>query len=478
MSAAPPFEAIDHLHVHVTDRPAAEAWYRRVLGLRRVAALAHWAAGGGPLTLADDAGQLHLALFERPPRGGQPTIALRVPAAGLLDWRAHLRRELGQAPDIVDHGETRSIYFADPDGNGFEITTAGREGEGPVLHALLDAELGRAPEYLDAHRASVGDLPADGGAYSSHLPMALHALAALGADDTRLQQWADKAFAAVPGRVAWPALDAAEQGFAALLRRDGVAATMAQALPALMPGCGGMAFHLLIRTAHAWEAGHEAQLARALAHWQVRAAPLPGPAEVDHEGLDWADWVQALLALPRPAGMTQPWISARMRHVAAAPGFQDLAPRLRLVPGLLAQGARWAAMAYAGSGNFTLLHALTASRAAGLLLPLMPAAARPAALRAFTRQLGAALIASRWPGPGAQAQRSESPEPPGWDELRTQAIAHDDEHVIKVVHAAWQLGRTEADPVWRQAAARALDRTAAPAAPRPVGADEPHGRLR
>jgi|GEM_PF-282007 len=447
----PSFDAIDHLHLHVADRAAAEAWYARVLGLRRLPELEHWAGDGGPLTLSDDAGRLHLAVFERPPQGGTPTIALRVSASGLLDWRAHLRRELGQAPALVEHGESRSIYFADPDGNGFEITSYEREGDGPVLRELLDRELGHAPEYLDAQRASTGELPPSGGAYSSHLPMALQALAALGANEPRLRDWAVQAFATVPASAPWPELEQTEQRIAAALQRDGVGATLMRRLPALMPGCGGMAFHLLIRSAHAWESGHAAQLARALAYWSLRSAPLPGPAEVEGERLGLQEWAQALLALPLPPGMNQPWIGARMLHAAAQPAFQQIAPRLRLEPGLLAALARWIAQAYADSGNFTLLHGLTATRAMSQLLPLLAPAARPAALRDFTRQLGAALIASRWRG-----ERADAPAPGDWDHLRAAAIAHDDEHAIKLVHAAWQLGRGDGDPVWRQAAARAL----------------------
>lgn len=447
----PAFEAIDHLHLNVSDRPAAEAWYARVLGLRRLAAYEHWAQDGGPLTLADADGRLNLALFERPPQGGAPTIALRVSAAGLPTWLEHLRLEIGQAPALVDHGKSRSIYFKDPDGNGFEITCYESEGDGPLLRELLSQELNHAPEYLDAQRASSGALPPDGGAFSSHVPMALHALAALGADDARLRSWSVSAFAETPLNPHWPELEQAEQRIAEALQRDGVGPTLARRLPALLPGCGGMAFHLLIRTAHAWESGHRGQLARSLAYWEVRNEALPGPAEVEGERLGLNDWLAALLALPLPQGMNQPWISARMQHAAAQPGFQTLAPRLRIEPGLLEKIARRLAEAYAGSGNFTLLHGLTSTRAITLLLPLLPPAARSAALRDFTRQLAAGLIASRW--------RGEQQPPPAageWAELRAAAIAHDDEHAIKLVHTAWQFGRLDADPVWRQAAARAL----------------------
>ena len=119
---APPLDGVDHLHVFVADRAAAERWYADALGLRRVEALAHWAADGGPLTLADAADRVHLALFERPPQPNRATIALGTDAAGFIAWRRRLAHWLGEAPEAVDHGVSWSIYFSDPDGNPYEIT--------------------------------------------------------------------------------------------------------------------------------------------------------------------------------------------------------------------------------------------------------------------------------------------------------------------------------------------------------------------
>jgi NAD(P)-dependent dehydrogenase (short-subunit alcohol dehydrogenase family) len=119
---APPLDGVDHLHVFVTDRAAAERWYAGALGLRRVEALAHWAAGGGPLTLADAADRVHLALFERPSQPNRATIALGTDAAGFIAWRQRLAHWLAAAPEAVDHDVSWSIYFSDPDGNPYEIT--------------------------------------------------------------------------------------------------------------------------------------------------------------------------------------------------------------------------------------------------------------------------------------------------------------------------------------------------------------------
>lgn len=134
--AVPPLSSVDHLHVFVQDRAAAERWYADVLGLRRVDALAHWAADGGPLTLADAADRVHLALFERPPQPNRATIALGVDAAAFIAWRAHLARWLGAAPEAVDHDQSWSIYFSDPDRNPYEITCYQHD----TIAAALQAE--------------------------------------------------------------------------------------------------------------------------------------------------------------------------------------------------------------------------------------------------------------------------------------------------------------------------------------------------
>jgi len=117
----PPIGGFDHLHVYVADRAAAVRWYARVLGLSPVEALRHWAEGGGPLTLADADGRVHVALFERPPQANRAVLALAVPSADWPRWRAHLRAQ-GIASTFEDHGESWSVYFDDPDGNPYEIT--------------------------------------------------------------------------------------------------------------------------------------------------------------------------------------------------------------------------------------------------------------------------------------------------------------------------------------------------------------------
>jgi len=134
----PKIDRIDHIHLFVTDRKRAELWYKDVLGLERVPELAVWAAEpGGPLTLADRAASFHLALFERPPQPCRSTIALSVGKDDFLAWRAHLTKALGSSPELQDHGMTWSMYFSDPDGNPYEITSYDYAALEPSLRRVV-----------------------------------------------------------------------------------------------------------------------------------------------------------------------------------------------------------------------------------------------------------------------------------------------------------------------------------------------------
>lgn len=120
---APALLGFDHIHVYVRDRAAAEQWYAAVLGLERTPALVFWSAGGGPLTLQDASGTVHIALFERPHQPTRSTVALRVSGREFRAWRAHLKAVAGLSVTEEDHEASVSLYFHDPDGNPYEITS-------------------------------------------------------------------------------------------------------------------------------------------------------------------------------------------------------------------------------------------------------------------------------------------------------------------------------------------------------------------
>ena len=275
---------------------------------------------------------------------------------------------------------------------------------------------------------------------SNHLPMALAALKRLGADDARLTAFA-KTYSArlrpAPAAAVWPAGDPwrAQLGqpaawpayrhlFLYWLVSEGAEAVLQQALPRLLQGCGAAAFHGLIRTAYAVQAGHGQELADALAYWACRWLDL-GPLPPAGSRADPAPLLRAL-DQPVPAGAL---IVDRMIAAAAHPDFNAGTAGLRIDDHTLPRLARLAARLYARSGNFTALHLVTSAQALGVLLPFIDDT--PPALAAYWRAYAAGFVAS-----GAVLGRAPAARP--WPELMAAARASDDDHLIKLVDACRQ----------------------------------------
>ncbi len=123
-------EQIDHVEVFVPDRHEAARWYERVFGLEIMDGFEEWASNsGGPLMVSSGNGT-KLALFEGVPQGeGEPVgfrrTAFRVGGEGFVEFLGRLS-ELGIHSRTTDHGKAYSVYFPDPYGNDFEVTTYDR----------------------------------------------------------------------------------------------------------------------------------------------------------------------------------------------------------------------------------------------------------------------------------------------------------------------------------------------------------------
>lgn len=118
----PQITSIDHAHVYVANWDDAEEWYGKVLGFKRVERFMVWAVKGGPLTLENPLGNVHLALFEREDHPDTSSIAFGATGREFLAWKTHLEDQ-GLQLRVTDHKLAYSLYFSDPWGNLHEITT-------------------------------------------------------------------------------------------------------------------------------------------------------------------------------------------------------------------------------------------------------------------------------------------------------------------------------------------------------------------
>jgi catechol-2,3-dioxygenase len=151
-----PVSRLNHAVLYVRDATAAAAFYHDVLGFEVVES----AFGGRAVFMRAGAGDNHhdLGLFSvgatapRSPRGstGLYHLAWEVPTIEDLAQAARVLGEAGALGGASDHGVSKSLYGADPDGNEFEIMwRVPREawGEyaerGVVLPLDLEAELAR-----------------------------------------------------------------------------------------------------------------------------------------------------------------------------------------------------------------------------------------------------------------------------------------------------------------------------------------------
>ncbi len=128
--------SLDHVHVYVPNRREALQWYERVLGLKPVERYQEWAVENGPQMISADAGNTMIALFKADPAATdtptrRATIAFRVDVNGFCRFVQRLDEvcivdDTGRrvtVHDVVDHRLAFSIYFCDPYGNRYEITT-------------------------------------------------------------------------------------------------------------------------------------------------------------------------------------------------------------------------------------------------------------------------------------------------------------------------------------------------------------------
>jgi hypothetical protein len=307
----------------------------------------------------------------------------------------------------------------------------------PQLHELLNANLLLPPEYQDK--------------LTNHLPMALHCLYSLGASSHRMREFYEhyarrfqsqsqtSSAPESPLTVAdWRRLRGQSDAypmllayFNALVARNGADASLRLVLPDLMSGVAAAAFHGVIRTSHAVEAAHAGELAAALAYWAWRWQPLAEPP-IAGPLLEFDSWAKLLIEKAPGWQCEGSLIAIRIHEASQSDTYQALAGAL--VPTATAEKritdlAALAVDRYVVKPNFTVLHMITGLRAVRRLLPWMQDSETLQAM--LVRCVVAAYLAARI----TPSDRATIPKTKSWTEVIDVALASDDDHLIKLVHA-------------------------------------------
>jgi catechol-2,3-dioxygenase len=121
-----PVARLNHAVLYVRDLDRSVEFYRTVFGFEEVSRIRDFAAF---MRAAGTDNHHDLGLFAvgleapRPPRGsvGLYHLAWEVPRIEDLATAARVLAEAGAMGGASDHGVSKSLYGADPDGNEFEI---------------------------------------------------------------------------------------------------------------------------------------------------------------------------------------------------------------------------------------------------------------------------------------------------------------------------------------------------------------------
>ncbi|WP_230414132.1 questin oxidase family protein [Collimonas silvisoli] len=328
----------------------------------------------------------------------------------------------------------------------------------------------------------------DNQGFANHCPMALCALAGMGAQPARLQEFFDmweRRFAAAArpvvkpvsrdvnhdiNREAWLACIGDANAFPALreyleewIWSAGADAVLEQVLSRIPFAPASVAFHALIRLSYGLEAQHVGEIAAGLAalvsgnlHIDMGPEQRPPAASVNQ---GWDILSRALGG----AKFTGDWITTRVQAAVADPRFRATLPAAPPQPGLLDDMALAAIALYWQTNNFTALHIVTGLHAARRVLAHLPAALAQRllpdlwiAVCAAYASIGAPPLAAS----NAMLNDDESlvDSADAWQDLFTTAIASDDDHVIKMVYTCYCENLRAPSPFYLAAAARRAGR--------------------
>lgn len=304
---------------------------------------------------------------------------------------------------------------------------------------------------------------------TNHCPMALVALARMGASSDRLRAFFDHwaaTYAIIETQPAcaieggdWLAQLGNGAAFSSLQRHFGESIA-ARGAPAVVGDVFGRApdapatgaFHAIIRTAYGIEAGHAGEIAAGLAAYVATNLPIPIEWNGRRRALSAKDGLARVSDLFSGARWPAGSITGRLKAIAADPEFCSALPAPPAGDALLDDMARAAIELYWQAPDFTILHMVTGMHAARVLFAQLPEALAQRLIPSTWTAFCAAYVSV-----GAPPLRSV--EPPGcdagWPEVLRLAAGSDNDHVIKMADSCFQESlRDPGSPYYLAAAAR------------------------
>ncbi len=311
---------------------------------------------------------------------------------------------------------------------------------------------------------------------ANHAPMVLVVLKELGASDERIAAYLDHyrdANGLVPplppvspirpenwtGALGDRSREADYRAFfAGEMARLGLKDAVAAYLPTLLPGIGASALHALMRLGYGLMRRDPAETGTALGYWSATFLALPPQGLAAPITDDPAQVLSRVAALPslREVVPESDLLWHSIKAVGWTPEFAPAVDWLRIDGGTPERVAAVSLALYAGTMDFSALHALTGMHWVRLVAPYCPAPEK--LLRHFWQVIAALVPKIGFPTlPDAEVLAEWRERPcPAWPAIATAAIASDDEHDISLVFSAREEEKHYGDRLYRIVAARRM----------------------
>jgi len=309
---------------------------------------------------------------------------------------------------------------------------------------------------------------------ANHAPMVLVAMRQMGASGARIQEWYDVYDAShpLPEQPAPVAPITAENWrdhlgdrdreadyrayFVAEAQRLGIDAVIREYVPQLAPWMAASAIHPLMRMGYALIAEDTDEVGTAIGYWATTALEIPISIEGQSPITDPLDIVAAVPELPgvRDYQVEIDLLWHHIRAVTSSEGFAPLAGRLVMTPACPRRMAELSLALFAGTMDFSALHAVTGFHWLRLMRPHLD---DPDALYPILWAIIAALIPKigfpTLPTADELDEMRKIPVP-DWPEIFAKAVASADEHDISLTFSAHEENKVWNDPLYKVVAAR------------------------